>query len=676
MVCSGGSRSASSPRGRNTVHARLLASAALAARDTLSAAEILTRPEAGEHPSIQVALAGVRREEVVVCLWRGLAGAVAVPGSCGAQLVAKCNELSSQQHVLPPALEAALEALRGEERARRAEDEYQLRLRERARGAADAADADALRALIAEARLLGEDPSAAEAAMECMSRGAATHASRTCSKASCASVPPRPGSASSGARAPPGHAPVGEEAASWRRANMRQSPGAGPPASATPSPPAATLAAPPLLPSARRSRSCDAPAVSAAPPPRPTSASTAGGHSRAANAAAAPPPAAPGRARERPASAGPGGLALGSLLGGLFHRAMSPGPGCARAESRPEPRPEPQTEQRATSPSSRPSRGASALGGSRVTAASTPSSAPAASASAAPAATAAAAPRARPRTSQRETPTAAPTANKVFPGTPFRARDPAADSPRGVPGAGSAAAAAAERGTPRHRPWSALSSGAPPPGAAPPSTGSASGWGVGATPGGGAAERGSPGRGAAPGASAREPTWPPPRPAPWAAPRPAAAAASPRRRSPRQEEGRSQAEDLREGCRRPSFAPPRAPSAPPQAREPPRVSVQSSPPRSAGAGCAGGPGGGERLPSARCGRALTRLSALARLDLQSGSEPTVEEIRRAYKQAALRWHPDRQQNHDCADEAKRCFQEMREAFDYLQRAPNARLGGC
>lgn len=34
--------------------------------------------------------------------------------------------------------------------------------------------------------------------------------------------------------------------------------------------------------------------------------------------------------------------------------------------------------------------------------------------------------------------------------------------------------------------------------------------------------------------------------------------------------------------------------------------------------------------------------------------------------AHVRWHPDRRQNHDCADEAKEKFQEVRAAFEYLQ----------
>lgn len=58
--------------------------------------------------------------------------------------------------------------------------------------------------------------------------------------------------------------------------------------------------------------------------------------------------------------------------------------------------------------------------------------------------------------------------------------------------------------------------------------------------------------------------------------------------------------------------------------------------------------------------------ALACLEL--GGDPSEEDIKKAYKKAALRWHPDRRQNHDCADVAKEKFQEVRAAFELLQGA--------
>eukprot|EP00746_Dinoflagellata_sp_MGD_P124950 gnl/MRDRNA2_/MRDRNA2_59622_c0_seq1.p1 gnl/MRDRNA2_/MRDRNA2_59622_c0~~gnl/MRDRNA2_/MRDRNA2_59622_c0_seq1.p1 ORF type:complete len:583 (+),score=106.70 gnl/MRDRNA2_/MRDRNA2_59622_c0_seq1:96-1844(+) len=62
---------------------------------------------------------------------------------------------------------------------------------------------------------------------------------------------------------------------------------------------------------------------------------------------------------------------------------------------------------------------------------------------------------------------------------------------------------------------------------------------------------------------------------------------------------------------------------------------------------------------------LTREQALAHLGL--GKDATNEEVRKAYKQAALRWHPDRRQNHGNEEEAKKRFQEAKEAFDYFNK---------
>merc|ERR1719188_2690974 len=62
--------------------------------------------------------------------------------------------------------------------------------------------------------------------------------------------------------------------------------------------------------------------------------------------------------------------------------------------------------------------------------------------------------------------------------------------------------------------------------------------------------------------------------------------------------------------------------------------------------------------------ALTRVQALAVLGLVGN--PTEEELRKAYKHAALSWHPDRRQNHDRTEEAKANFQNLRAAFDLLQ----------
>jgi len=75
--------------------------------------------------------------------------------------------------------------------------------------------------------------------------------------------------------------------------------------------------------------------------------------------------------------------------------------------------------------------------------------------------------------------------------------------------------------------------------------------------------------------------------------------------------------------------------------------------------------GAQRPPAAKIPAGpMTRMRALACLGLSG--EPDEAEVRRAYKQAALRWHPDRRQNHGRADEAKVRFQEVREAFDFLR----------
>jgi len=70
-------------------------------------------------------------------------------------------------------------------------------------------------------------------------------------------------------------------------------------------------------------------------------------------------------------------------------------------------------------------------------------------------------------------------------------------------------------------------------------------------------------------------------------------------------------------------------------------------------------------PPPRTSGPMTRKQALACLELTA--EPAEDELRKAYKKAALRWHPDRRQNHDCADQAKEKFQEVRAAFELLQQ---------
>lgn len=76
----------------------------------------------------------------------------------------------------------------------------------------------------------------------------------------------------------------------------------------------------------------------------------------------------------------------------------------------------------------------------------------------------------------------------------------------------------------------------------------------------------------------------------------------------------------------------------------------------------------EAAPPRRGPPALSRAEALERLGLSG--DPAAEDVQRAYKRAALQWHPDRQQNHGRQEEATRRFQEVRAAFELL------RAGGC
>ncbi|CEM13264.1 unnamed protein product [Vitrella brassicaformis CCMP3155] len=53
------------------------------------------------------------------------------------------------------------------------------------------------------------------------------------------------------------------------------------------------------------------------------------------------------------------------------------------------------------------------------------------------------------------------------------------------------------------------------------------------------------------------------------------------------------------------------------------------------------------------------------LDLPTTAIPSQAQLKAAYRQAALRWHPDRRQNHTQQDKATDMFQKVREAFDML-----------
>lgn len=65
---------------------------------------------------------------------------------------------------------------------------------------------------------------------------------------------------------------------------------------------------------------------------------------------------------------------------------------------------------------------------------------------------------------------------------------------------------------------------------------------------------------------------------------------------------------------------------------------------------------------------LTREEALRYLEI-AGEDPTASELSKAYKQAALKWHPDRPHNHERQEEATKRFQQARAAFELLRACP-------
>ncbi len=67
-------------------------------------------------------------------------------------------------------------------------------------------------------------------------------------------------------------------------------------------------------------------------------------------------------------------------------------------------------------------------------------------------------------------------------------------------------------------------------------------------------------------------------------------------------------------------------------------------------------------------RAERRAAALAVLGFGPTETPDHATLKNAYRQCALKWHPDRKQNHDRVEEATEKFQAAKEAFDALARA--------
>ena len=82
----------------------------------------------------------------------------------------------------------------------------------------------------------------------------------------------------------------------------------------------------------------------------------------------------------------------------------------------------------------------------------------------------------------------------------------------------------------------------------------------------------------------------------------------------------------------------------------------------AGPGPAPGGGPPPRRPRAQ----MTRGKALRWLGFVAMQSPTGEELRHAYRRAALKWHPDRRQNHGREEFAKLRFQQVRDAYEFLE----------
>jgi len=74
-------------------------------------------------------------------------------------------------------------------------------------------------------------------------------------------------------------------------------------------------------------------------------------------------------------------------------------------------------------------------------------------------------------------------------------------------------------------------------------------------------------------------------------------------------------------------------------------------------------------PAAAAPMPVTTNAALAALQLPTGSMPPLAELKKAYRKAALRCHPDRPHNRGRQDSATAEFQRVKAAFDLL--APNA-----
>jgi len=73
-------------------------------------------------------------------------------------------------------------------------------------------------------------------------------------------------------------------------------------------------------------------------------------------------------------------------------------------------------------------------------------------------------------------------------------------------------------------------------------------------------------------------------------------------------------------------------------------------------------------PEAVLGLAALAARYLELLGFRPNAEPGEDDLKKAHRAAAMRWHPDRPHNRDRPDEAKKMFQASTEAYDYLMDA--------
>lgn len=123
---------------------------------------------------------------------------------------------------------------------------------------------------------------------------------------------------------------------------------------------------------------------------------------------------------------------------------------------------------------------------------------------------------------------------------------------------------------------------------------------------------------------------------------------------------------LRSGSSGPSFDPRSAPKPPPPAAPRPPVVTPTRVTATTAAATTGAMAtvwDRQRVPPRYT--VHKRYEAMYLLGLDTSRLPSGAELRSAYRKAAMESHPDRQQNHDRQDEAKRLFQRVKDAFDHL-----------